>query len=225
MKPFILVLSSPSGGGKTTIAKALLTARENLGFSISATTRAPRSGEKDGVDYHFMTVDEFVERRERGEFLEWAEYSGALYGTLESEVERVLGEGRHLVLDIEIEGARQVRKRRSDVASIFVLPPSADVLVDRLVGRDQGVAETKVVARLKRALEEVREASQYDYVVVNDDRTQAVSEVAAIIDSESRRPGRVLNLDEQIADLQRGIGAVIDRMEHKGDMNADRHTG
>ena len=213
MKPFILVLSSPSGGGKTTIARALLTARENLGFSISATTRAPRSGEKDGVDYHFLTVDEFVERRERGEFLEWAEYSGNLYGTLEAEVERVLGEGRHVVLDIEIEGARQVREHRSDVASIFVLPPSAEVLVERLVGRDQGFAETKIRARLERALDEVREASEYDYVVVNDDRTQAVSEVAAIIDSESRRPSRVMDLEKQLADLQNGIGAFIDNME------------
>jgi guanylate kinase len=213
MKPFILVLSSPSGGGKTTIARALLTARENLGFSISATTRAPRSGEKDGVDYHFLTVDEFVERRERGEFLEWAEYSGNLYGTLEAEVERVLGEGRHVVLDIEIEGARQVREHRSDVASIFVLPPSADVLVKRLVGRDQDGADTRVRARLERAMEEVREASEYDYVVVNDDRTQAVSEVAAIIDSESRRPSRVLDLDKQLADLQNGIGAIIDQLE------------
>ena len=213
MKPFILVLSSPSGGGKTTIAKALLTARENLGFSISATTRAPRSGEKDGVDYHFLTVDEFVERRERGEFLEWAEYSGNLYGTLEAEVERVLGEGRHVVLDIEIEGARQVREHRLDVASIFILPPSADVLVKRLVGRDQDGADTKVRARLERAMEEVREASEYDYVVVNDDRTQAVSEVAAIIDSESRRPSRVLDLDKQLADLQNGIGAIIDQLE------------
>jgi guanylate kinase len=213
MKPFILVLSSPSGGGKTTIARALLTARENLDFSISATTREPRSGEKDGVDYHFLTVEEFAARRERGEFLEWAEYSGNLYGTLEAEVERVLGEGRHVVLDIETEGAKQVRERRSDVASIFVLPPSADILVERLVGRDSEIAGPKVIARLKRALEEVREASQYDYVVVNDDRTQAVSEVAAIIDSESRRPSRVLNLDEQLADLQKGIGAVIDRMQ------------
>ena len=213
MKPFILVLSSPSGGGKTTIARALLTARENLGFSISATTRAARPGEKDGVDYHFLSVEEFSARRERGEFLEWAEYSGNLYGTLESEVERVLGEGRHVVLDIEIEGARQVREHRSDVASIFVLPPSADVLVNRLVGRDQVGTDTKVRARLERAMEEVREASEYDYVVVNDDRTQAVSEVAAIIDSESRRPSRVLDLEEQLADLQNGISAIIDKLE------------
>jgi guanylate kinase len=213
MKPFIFVLSSPSGGGKTTIARALLTARENLGFSTSATTREPRAGEKDGVDYHFMNVEEFRKRRERGEFLEWAEYSGNLYGTLEAEVDRVLGEGSHAVLDIEIEGARLVRERRSNVVSIFVLPPSAEKLVERLVGRDKDTADTKVRARLERALEEVREASEYDYVVVNDEKTQAVSEVAAIIDSESRRPGRVLDLDENLVELQRGLRAIIDRME------------
>ncbi len=213
MKPFILVLSSPSGGGKTTIARALLSARENLGFSTSATTREPRPGEKDGVDYHFMDVDEFVKRRERGEFLEWAEYSGNLYGTLEAEVDRVLGEGSHAVLDIEIEGAKQVRERRSDVVSIFVLPPSADKLVERLVGRDKGTADAKVLARIKRAQEEVREAAEYDYVVVNDERTQAVSEVAAIIDSESRRPSRVVDLDDSLAELERGLGAIIERME------------
>lgn len=215
MKPFILVLSSPSGGGKTTIAKALLLARENLGFSISATTRPPRAGEKNGVDYHFLDVNEFERRRERGEFLEWTEYSGNLYGTLEAEVDRVLGEGHHVVLDIEIEGAKQVRERRSDVVSIFVLPPSADRLVERLVGRDHDMPDSKVRARLMRALEEVGEASKYDYVVVNDQRTQAVSEVAAIIDSESRRPGRVLGLQESLAEIQRGISAVLERMEHQ----------
>ena len=213
MKPFILVLSSPSGGGKTTIARALLSARDNLGFSISATTRAPRKGEENGKDYHFMDVEEFVKRRDRGEFLEWAEYSGNLYGTLEAEVDRVLGEGHHAVLDIEIEGAKQVRERRSDVVSIFVLPPSAEKLVERLVGRDREHADTKVLARLRRALEEIKEAAEYDYVVVNDERTQAVSEVAAIIDSESRRPTRVIGLNESLADLQRGLGAILERME------------
>jgi guanylate kinase len=213
MKPFILVLSSPSGGGKTTIAKALLTARENLGFSISATTRTPRSGETDGVDYYFMTVEKFVEKRDRGEFLEWAEYSGNLYGTLEAEVERVLGEGRHAVLDIEVEGAKQVRERRSDVVSIFVLPPTAETLVERLSGRDQGVPDAKVRARLERALEEVKEAAEYDYVVVNDECTEAVSEVAAIIDSESRRPSRISDLEESLAELQSGLGEIIERMK------------
>ena len=135
MIPFILVLSSPSGGGKTTIAKALLTARENLGFSISATTRAPRSDETNGVDYHFLTVDEFVERRERGEFLEWAEYSGHLYGTLESEVDRVLGEGRHVVLDIEIEGARQVRERRPGRMARAYVAALGFTMGDGTVGR------------------------------------------------------------------------------------------
>ncbi|MBI3081957.1 MAG: hypothetical protein HYY94_03435, partial [Gemmatimonadetes bacterium] len=110
--PFLLVLSSPSGAGKTTITKALLAARDDLGFSISATTRPPRSGEVDGVDYHFLTPGEFERRRAAGAFLEWAEYGGQRYGTLVSEVERVLAQGRHVILDIEVQGARQLRERR-----------------------------------------------------------------------------------------------------------------
>ena len=213
MKPFILVLSSPSGGGKTTIAKALLMARETLGFSISATTRSPRKDEKDGVDYYFLSVEEFEARREKGDFLEWAEYSGNLYGTLESEVDRVLGEGRLVVLDIEIEGARQVRKHRDDVVSIFVLPPSAEKLVQRLKGRDKSIAPEKLRSRLSRALDEVSEASDYDYVIVNDDRTQAVAEVGAIIDSESRRPCRSESLGDHLLELDRDLKVILERME------------
>ena len=109
MKPFFLVLSAPSGGGKTTIAKMLLQGREDLGYSVSATTRPKRPDERDGVDYHFLSRDEFIRRRDQGEFLEWATYSGELYGTLKSEIERIFASGRNAVLDVEIEGARQIR--------------------------------------------------------------------------------------------------------------------
>ena len=118
MTPFLLVLSAPSGGGKTTIAKALLAARDDLDYSVSATTRPPREGERDGVDYHFLTREEFVRRRDAGDFLEWAQYGGALYGTLEAEVDRVLASGRRAILDIEVQGARQIRERRSDVVDV-----------------------------------------------------------------------------------------------------------
>lgn len=109
MKPFLLVLSAPSGGGKTTIAKALLAAREDLGYSVSATTRAPRPGEREGTDYHFLARAEFDRRLAAGEFLEWAEYGGQRYGTLAAEVDGVLASGRHVVLDIEVQGARAIR--------------------------------------------------------------------------------------------------------------------
>ena len=168
MRPFLLVLSSPSGGGKTTIAQALLAARADVGYSVSATTRAPRPGEQDGRDYHFLTADEFERRVEAGEFLEHATYGGNRYGTLRSEVERVLEGGRHVVLDIEVDGARQVRARMPDAVRVFVLPPSAEVLVERLRSRDTESAEARRL-RLSLAAEELRAASEYDYVVVNEE--------------------------------------------------------
>lgn len=219
MTPFLLILSSPSGAGKTTITKALLAARDDLGFSVSATTRPPRPGEQDGTDYHFLSREEFERRRAAGAFLEWAEYGGHLYGTLASEVNQIQANGRHVILDIEVQGARQVRERRSDVVSIFVLPPSADELVTRLGGR--GTDQPRdLEQRLLRAVEELDEAQHYDYLVVNDDRTQAVAEVAAIIDAESRRTGRQHPLLDTVQELRRELSQLVrDRLQrgkHQG---------
>jgi len=208
MTPFLLILSSPSGAGKTTITKALLAAREDLGFSVSATTRSPRPGEADGVDYYFLTPGEFERRRAAGAFLEWAEYGGQRYGTLATEVDRVLGQGRHVILDIEVQGARQVRERRPDVVSIFVLPPSVEELVARLGGRGTD-RPADLEQRLRRAVDELGEAHHYDYLVVNDDRTQAVAEVAAIIDAESRRTSRQASSLERIQELRRGLTELV----------------
>jgi guanylate kinase len=208
MTPFLLILSSPSGAGKTTITKALLAARDDLGFSVSATTRAPRPGEQDGVDYHFLSQEEFERRRTAGAFLEWAEYGGHLYGTLASEVNQTQAQGRHVILDIEVRGARQIWERRSDVVSIFVLPPSVDELVNRLGGR--GTDQPKDLAeRLLRAVDELDEAQHYDYLVVNDDRTQAVAEVAAIIDAESRRTSRQRPLLDMVQELRRELSEFV----------------
>jgi guanylate kinase len=219
MTRFLLILSSPSGAGKTTITKALLAARDDLAFSVSATTRAPRPGEKDGVDYHFLSTEEFERRRAAGAFLEWAEYGGHLYGTLASEVNQTQAQGRHVILDIEVQGARQVRERRSDVVSIFVLPPSVDELVNRLGGR--GTDQPKdLEERLLRAVDELDEAQHYDYLVVNDDRTQAVAEVAAIIDAESRRTSRQRPLLETVQEFRRELSEFVrDRLQpakHQG---------
>jgi guanylate kinase len=219
MTPFLLILSSPSGAGKTTITKALLAARDDLGFSVSATTRAPRPGEQDGVDYHFLSTGEFERQRAAGAFLEWAEYGGHLYGTLASEVNQTQAQGRHVILDIEVQGARQVRERRSDVVSIFVLPPSVDELVNRLGGR--GTDQPKdLEERLLRAVDELDEAQHYDYLVVNDDRTQAVAEVAAIIDAECRRTSRQRPLLETVQELRRELSEFVrDRLrpaKHQG---------
>ena len=211
MRGFPLVLSAPSGGGKTTIANALVAAREDVGYSVSATTRAPRPKERDGVDYHFVSREEFERRVAAGEFLEWAEYGGERYGTLKADIEKVLSAGRHAVLDIEIQGARAVKQHYADAVLVFIVPPSADELMQR-IGGPGGSRGSTLVARLKRAEEELREAPLYDYVVYNADRTEAVAEVAAILDAECRRPRRNPDLAQDLTELGRDIAALADRL-------------
>lgn len=208
MKPFLLVLSAPSGGGKSSIARNLLQARDDLGYSVSATTRPMREGERDGVDYHFLGREEFVRRREAGEFLESATYGGHLYGTLRSEIDRLFAAGRHAVLDIEIEGARQIRASVPNALHLFVLPPSADVLIGRLRGRNTEPPEV-VRERITRAVEELDAVAEYDYVVVNQDLVIAVAQVAAILDAEARRVSRQDDLPRVIARLRQDVMAAV----------------
>lgn len=210
MKPFLLVLSSPSGGGKTSIARALLQARTDVGYSVSATTRAPRPGEHDGQDYHFLTAAEFERRVAADEFLEHATYGGQRYGTLRSEVERVLAGGRHAVLDIEVEGARQVVQKIPDAVRVFVLPPSAKVLIERLRGRDTETPEARRT-RMARAAEELRAVDEYEYVVVNEHLRDAVAEVAAILDAESSRITRQADLQGFVEILRQGVADAVAR--------------
>ena len=208
MKPFLLVLSAPSGGGKSSIARNLLQGRDDLGYSVSATTRPMREGEREGVDYYFLTRDEFLRRREAGEFLESATYGGHLYGTLRSEIDRIFAAGRHAVLDIEIEGARQIRASFPNSLHLFVLPPSAEVLIGRLKGRNTEPAEA-VRQRIARAVEELDAVAEYDYVVVNQDLVIAVAQVAAILDAEARRVSRQNDLQQVIARLRRDVAAAV----------------
>jgi len=208
VRPFLLVLSSPSGGGKSTIARHLLEAREDIGYSVSATTRAPRAGEVDGVSYHFLSEDEFSRREAAGEFAETARYGGARYGTLRSEVERVMGEGRNVVLDIEVQGARQVRRVFPDAVQVFVVPPSGPALLDRLRGR--GTEDDSALAgRLDTAALELDAVPEYDYLVVNDDLVQAVDQVAAILDAESCRIDRLQNLEDVIGTIRADVAALV----------------
>jgi guanylate kinase len=212
VKPFLLVLSSPSGGGKTSIAKNLLQGRDDLAYSVSATTRARREGERDGVDYHFLTREEFLRRIEAGEFLEWATYAGNLYGTLRSEIDAIVGRGRTAVLDIEIEGARQIRASFPNSLHLFVLPPSADVLVGRLAGRNTEPAEV-IRERVTRAADELAAVAEYDYVIVNEDLVHAVAQVAAILDAEARRVTRQESLPAFIERLRRDVIAFAARID------------
>ncbi len=204
MNGFLVILSSPSGAGKTTIARRLLMARSDVAFSVSATTRPPRGNERDGVDYVFLSRDEFLVRQERGAFLEWAEYGGHLYGTVRATVDELLAQGRHVILDIEVQGAAQVREQRDDAVAIFVLPPSGAALRSRLRGR--GSEEpAALAARLRQAGRELEQAATYDYVVVNEDLDEAVAAVGAIIEAESRRTARRPGLIEDIAVLRRDL--------------------
>jgi len=211
VKPFFLVLSAPSGGGKTTIAKMLLQGRDDLGYSVSATTRPKRPGERDGVDYHFLSREEFVSRRERGEFLEWATYGGELYGTLKSEIERIFSLGRHAVLDVEIEGARQIRRNFPNSLLLFVLPPSAQALVERLVGRNTE-DPALVRERITRAADELAAVAEYDYAILNEDLVVAVSQVAAILEAESWRVSRQDTLPGFIEQLRGDVGKAAEKI-------------
>jgi guanylate kinase len=201
------VLSSPSGGGKSTIARHLLEAREDVTYSVSATTRAMRPGEENGRHYFFLDRAEFERRVEAGEFVEWAEYGGNLYGTLQAEIDRGLASGRHVVLDIEVAGSRQVRARFPEAVQVFVLPPSAAVLAQRLRGR-KTEDPSSVARRLAIAAQELGAAREYEYVVVNDDVVDAVSQVAAILDVEARRVRRLTNLDGVIENLRRDLAGL-----------------
>jgi guanylate kinase len=208
VNPFPLILSSPSGGGKTTIARMLLQRREDVGYSISCTTRTPRNGEEHGKDYHFLSVPEFLERRGRGEFAESAEVHGNMYGTLKAEVERVFGVGRHVVMDIDIQGARQFVAAYPESVLVFLLPPSAEVLLGRLTGRNTESREA-VHKRLTGARDELAAVGSYQYVVVNDDLERAYTQVASIVDAETVRHRRVPLLEDRVRQLVDGLDREI----------------
>lgn len=210
MNPFPLILSSPSGGGKTTIARMLLERRHDLGYSVSCTTRAPRPREQEGKDYFFLSQDEFERRRALDEFAESAVVHGNLYGTLRNEVKRVLASGRHVVMDIDVQGARQFARAFPESVLVFLLPPSTDVLIDRLRAR-QTEDHRKLLVRLRSAREELREVGRYQYVVVNDNLERAYTQVTAIVDAETVRHERLPLLDERLAEL---IDA-LDRQIHE----------
>lgn len=200
MSFFPVVLSSPSGGGKTTIAKTILERRTDVGYSISCTTRPRRAGEEDGRDYHFWSVDRFEAARGAAEFAESATVHGHLYGTLRSEIDRVIRSGRHVILDIDVQGAAQLRAALPECVLIFVLPPSVEALIDRLGARGSEDPAT-LARRLRSATAELLMATEYEYVVVNEILERAVADVQAIISAESLRTTRIGNFPARLGRL------------------------
>ena len=186
-QPF--VISAPSGTGKSTITDALINSVDGLGYSISHTSRRPRATEKDGIDYHFVDRDTFCSMIDRGAFIEWAEVYDDLYGTSFSGLDLQIASGLDILLDIDIQGARNIRRDFEKSVLIYILPPSLNVLRERLEGRGTD-SEEAIGRRLKKASIEVKNCIWYDYIVINDDLERAIGEVRSIILAERCRSAR-----------------------------------
>jgi guanylate kinase len=178
--PKVFVITGPSGVGKGTLIRALRERVPELELSVSATTRRPRPGETQGVDYHFLSDEEFARRVESGDFVEHAEYSGRRYGTLRSELDRSTEGGHPVVLEIEVQGARQVRSAMPEAVQIFIAPPSEDALRARLVGRGTEDSE-QVAARLRTAREELEAKEEFPLVICNDRLEDALSQLERVV--------------------------------------------
>ena len=185
IEPKLFVISGPSGAGKGTIVARIRASRPNLGLTVSATTREPREGEVDGVSYYFLSEEEFSRRIDADQFVEWASVHGHRYGTLVSEVSSKLAAGSSLILEIDVQGAFQVKERFPEAVLIFIMPPSLDVLRERLETRGTETAETLSV-RLANAEREMALADLYDDVVINDDLDCACAELASVIEKHER---------------------------------------
>ena len=199
----LFVVSAPSGAGKTTVVERVIAVTPGLRRSRSYTSRRARPGETDGVDYHFVSRDRFEAMIAGGQFLEWAEYSGNLYGTAVVDTERELESGADLVLVIDVQGARQVRRHRPASVLVFVLPPSADELEARLRSRGED-SEEQIWRRLEVAREEVQAVDEYDYVVVNDVIDDCVGRLQAIVAAERARPAM---MGSEVAAILASFGA------------------
>ncbi|MFZ5675163.1 MAG: guanylate kinase [Pseudomonadota bacterium] len=201
----LLVMSSPSGAGKTTLSRALLASDHHIRMSVSVTTRPPRPGELDGKDYFFISKERFFEMRDKDELLEWAEVFGNLYGTPRLPVEDALAKGRDVLFDIDWQGTQQLEQAMGeDLVRIFILPPSSDELRDRLVKRAQDSASV-VAKRMAEASREMSHWAEYDYVIVNDDVATSSAEITAILTAERLRRKRRVGLTEFVRGLNKTL--------------------
>jgi guanylate kinase len=210
-RTFPVIFAAPSGAGKTTIAQRLMEQRGDMRFSVSMTTRSPRRYEREGTHYFFVSEAEFRRQVEADELLEWAEVHGNLYGTPRRNLAEAVAQGRYLILDIDIQGARQVRHAVADAVSIFVLPPDGAELARRLIGRGSEDPDVQQ-RRLRNALREIEAAAEFDYVLVNDSVENSVRQVDAILRAEATRTRRVLDLEADLAALNEGIRRRLDEM-------------
>ena len=223
----MLVLSSPSGAGKTTISRALLTGDDNLEMSISVTTRAPRPGERDGVDYRFIDRVRFDAMVKAGELLEHAEVFGNGYGTPRAEVERALAAGRDVLFDIDWQGTQQLKEGKpKDLVSVFILPPSTEELERRLHSRAQDSPET-VRARMAMAADEMSHWAEYEYIIINVDIGESVRAAQSILEAErlkqQRRPGLKLIINENYDEKVRQFPAILEAEQLKRERQVDLH--
>jgi guanylate kinase len=201
----LLVLSSPSGAGKTTLARRLIEADRGISMSVSVTTRPPRPAEKEGRDYHFITEAAFTRMREKGELLEWARVFGNFYGTPRAPVEQAIAEGRDVLFDIDWQGAQQLsEKLKHDVVRVFILPPTAAALRDRLGTRAQD-PEQVVRKRMAEASAEISHWPEYDYVIVNANLESSMAGLTAILIAERLRRERLDGLSAFVRDMQKSL--------------------
>jgi guanylate kinase len=209
-----VVLSAPSGAGKTTIARALVEREEDFSFSVSATTRPPREHEVHGVDYWFVSEDEFRSMVGNGEFAEWAEVHGDLYGTPLESLLRAGSRGRHVVLDIDVQGALQIREAVPEALLLFILPPSVDILFERLLGRGTEREET-LRRRLTTALHELRAAESFDFFIVNEELDEAIREVRDLVRRGEAPPGGTSGELADALELLAGVEELLKREQLK----------
>ena len=198
------MLSSPSGAGKTTLAKRLLASDPNIAISVSVTTRKPRSGEQEGVDYYFRDEPQFLGLRDEGQLLEWAKVFGNYYATPRAPVEAAIAGGRDLLFDIDWQGAQQLKEKLpQDLVRVFILPPSAQVLEARLRGRAQDPPDV-VAQRMAEAASEMSHWPEYDYVLVNGDLEQSAAQLSAILTAERLKRERLIGLSDFVRGLSAG---------------------